>query len=220
MGSIDQVLAEIQTRWGAAALAPLSTLATTTETLPTGLIALDAFLPGGIPRGKLTLLLGTPTCGRTTLAFHLGASAQQSGDLVVILDLSSTFDGDWAVRCGVDLGRLLLVRPEDATQIPDLITALLDFRIGLIILDASTAQLTHLPLRLLAPLARSRCALLVLSATDHAVEQAALALRIGRLTWRFRQRDVCGYQVRITVEANKLGLAGKSVTLELAAEGT
>ena len=172
------------------------------------------------PRGQITVLVGTPTCGRTTLAFHLGASAQQAGDLVVVLDLGSSFDGDWAVRCGVDLKRLLLVRPEDTAQIPDLIGALLGFRIGLIVLDVSTAKLPHLPPRLLAPLARSRCALLMLPGGSQEVEQAALVLRIERLAWRFHQRDVCGYQVCVTVEPSKFGLAGKSVTLDLAAEGT
>jgi predicted ATP-dependent serine protease len=39
--------------------------------IPTGSIALDRMLGGGIPAGRITQIYGEPDVGKTTLAYHI-----------------------------------------------------------------------------------------------------------------------------------------------------
>jgi hypothetical protein len=86
-------------------------------TFPTGLPALDA-LVGGVPRGRLSELVGHGSSGKLSVLLGvlreaLGqGSARGGGRLAALVDLSGTvFPGQpWAA------GRLLVVRPPDLEQ--------------------------------------------------------------------------------------------------------
>jgi RecA/RadA recombinase len=54
--------------------------------------------------------MSTPTAGMTTIALTLIAHAQATGDLTAYINLSHTFDAEYATIVGVDLAALLLVR--------------------------------------------------------------------------------------------------------------
>jgi len=85
--------------------------------IPTGFPALDqAPGIGGIPRGRVTEILGAPTSGMATRALKLMAKAQGDRDTAAYLDLSYTFDPDYAVRCAVSLERLHLIRPHSGRE--------------------------------------------------------------------------------------------------------
>ncbi len=90
--------------------------------LSTGFVALDQLLgASGIPLRAVTVLAGTTTSGKVTLAYKILSQAQQSASMeqpasVALLDLGASTDPDYVARCGVDLSRLLLVRPQDAKQ--------------------------------------------------------------------------------------------------------
>ena len=77
--------------------------------------ALDAALGGGVPRGRITEITGTPTSGMVTLALKVLAQAQSAGETVVYLDLYEAFDPDYAVRCGLRLETLWVLRPQPLT---------------------------------------------------------------------------------------------------------
>ena len=81
--TLQRIIATIQRRWGTRALRRFGQ--PTGEPIPvvtSGFAELDAALGiGGVPRGRLTELLGSPTSGMTTLALTLIARAQESGDL-------------------------------------------------------------------------------------------------------------------------------------------
>ena len=62
------------------------------ERLPTGIMKLDAATGGGIPRGRITELYGKEAGGKTTLALHTVARAQQAGLTVAYLDMEQTLD--------------------------------------------------------------------------------------------------------------------------------
>lgn len=115
---LHEVIAAIQRRWGARALRFLGNAQNTLPSvITTSFAELDAALHiGGLPRGRISEFLGTPTSGMTTIALTMIAVAQARGDLVGYIDLSRTFDAEYAAALDVDLPSLLLVRPSSAAD--------------------------------------------------------------------------------------------------------
>src|SRR5262245_17732673 len=92
------------------------------QAIPTGFGVLDEALGvGGIPRSHITEFLGIPTSGAITLALKVIASAQALGDIAAYLDLSESLDADYVARCGVDLAKLVLVRPQPKEKSLDML---------------------------------------------------------------------------------------------------
>jgi len=88
--------------------------------LPCGLATVDEGLPaGGFPRGALSELRGGPASGKTGVALSLVAALPQD-ELAAFVDGTGEFYPPAATALGVDLGRLLLVRPGDARSRPSL----------------------------------------------------------------------------------------------------
>jgi hypothetical protein len=81
-------------------------------TLATGIPALDRLLDGGLPRGQLVEVVGARSSGRLSAALMTLAAVTGRGEAAALVDLGDGLDPALAVRLGVDLGRLLWVRPE------------------------------------------------------------------------------------------------------------
>ena len=81
----------------------------TLEKSPTGISGLDDVTGGGLPRGRTTLVCGSPGCGKTLLALEfLIHGAQQFGEPGVMMAFEET-EGDLAKNIsslGVNLDRL------------------------------------------------------------------------------------------------------------------
>ena len=87
------------------------------QVISTGSLALDAALAvGGVPRGRITEIYGLEGAGKTTLALSVIAQAQRSGGSACFIDAEHALDLPWAATVGVDLGRLVLCRPEHGEQ--------------------------------------------------------------------------------------------------------
>jgi len=236
----------IQKRWGPKAIRKLDASATKMEIphIPTGFPALDRALGiGGIPRGRITEILGAPTSGMVTLALKLIAQAQEDRDTAAYVDLSYTFDPDYAARCGVSLERLLLIRPHNGREALEITTPLIaSGGIGVLVFDSVShllgephgLQLMSAALRqLVGALAESPCALVFLTplyfgdaaSTDNypsgfaLPHYATVRLLIEKERWIRRRRDVRGYRARVTVIKNKLAPADKSATIEITFNG-
>ena len=82
----------------------------------TGLVELDARLGGGFPRGRLSEICGPPSSGRTALALTLVGTSLRQGSLAGWIDLADAFDPISASLSGVDLERLLWIRPRSEQQ--------------------------------------------------------------------------------------------------------
>jgi len=82
-----------------------------TARLSTGLAEIDRALGGGFPRGRVSEVVGPFCCGRTSLALALLARVTAQGELAVVVDPSDGFDAASAAEAGVDLERVLWVRP-------------------------------------------------------------------------------------------------------------
>jgi protein ImuA len=79
--------------------------------LPCGLVSVDEALPaGGFPRGVLSELRGGPASGKTAVALSLVA-ALAGDELAAFVDGTGELYPPAAAALGVDLGRLLVVRP-------------------------------------------------------------------------------------------------------------
>jgi len=120
----------------------------------TGLLELDKLFPlGGIPYGQLVEITGSVSSGKTSLLFALLGHLTK-GKTAAYLDFSNTFFPDAAVSSGIDLNRLVVVKP-DGHSTDNLITGI---RTAELILRAQRAdiivfdlvgQRTMLPISLL-----------------------------------------------------------------------
>ena len=242
---LDMTVAAIQQRWGSQALRRGGQAAKgQVPHIPTGFPALDKALDiGGLPRGRITEILGAPTSGMATLALKVLASAQAQRDMAAYVDLSYTFDPDYAARCGVKPDKLLLVRPHSGGQALEIIHTLVASRgVGVLALnsvshlmaEAHGPQAISAALRQLSStLARSACACLFLTPLHFGAaaspdnypsgfalpHYAAVRLLIEKERWIRKQRDVGGYQARVTVLKNKLGAEGKRARIAITFNG-
>lgn len=79
--------------------------------LPTTLPELDRLLEGGLARGHLVELVGRPSSGRFSLVLALLAAATRAGEAAALVDLGDGLDPAGAAAAGVELPRLLWLRP-------------------------------------------------------------------------------------------------------------
>lgn len=87
------------------------------EAIPTGSLALDHALGvGGVPRGRITEIFGPESSGKTTLATHIIAEAQQLGGTCAFIDAEHAFDPNYAEQLGVDIDELLISQPDTGEQ--------------------------------------------------------------------------------------------------------
>src|SRR5438876_6781990 len=77
---------------------------------------LDHLLAGGLPKGKLTELVGRRSSGRFSIALAALASVTSSGEAAALIDLDGHLDPQGAAAAGVDLEKLLWVRPRRAKE--------------------------------------------------------------------------------------------------------
>lgn len=85
-------------------------------TIPTTLDAVDTLLAGGLQRGKLTELVARHAAGRFSIVLSALAAATSLGEAVALIDLGDHFDPQLAEAEGVDLRRLLWVRPANLKE--------------------------------------------------------------------------------------------------------
>ena len=84
--------------------------------IPTTLEAFDTLLGGGLQRGKVVELVARHAAGRFSIAMSALASATSMGEAAALIDLGDHFDPQLAEANGVDLRRLLWVRPQNVKQ--------------------------------------------------------------------------------------------------------
>lgn len=234
---LEFTLSNIRRVWGTRVIIPLSEKQTAVfPHIPTGFPALDSALGiGGLPRGRISELVGIPTSGMATLALKTIASAQTKGGTAVYLDTARTFDPDYAHRCGVNLQQLLLIHPYTPQQavamLPDFIS---NGGADIFIVDMPLANplpgLSRTLGRLLAPLSKTDCALLFLTtllpADNKAPETAVLPhfasvrLQLHRSRWLYQRGDVGGYEATVHILKNKFHPPDQRINISITFNGT
>lgn len=84
--------------------------------LPTHIDSIDNLLQGGFPAVGLSEIVGSESSGKSTLALHIIATAQQAKRTAILIDTDYSFDPIWARRHGVDTEKLIVVRPTSGMQ--------------------------------------------------------------------------------------------------------
>jgi hypothetical protein len=69
----------------------------------------NTLLEGGIPRGRISEIVGRRSCGKTSLAAAFISSATHRGEAAAVIDLANAFDPSTMAAAGVDLSRVLWV---------------------------------------------------------------------------------------------------------------
>jgi hypothetical protein len=181
--------------------------------LPSGVAALDTLLGGGVPRGRISEVIGPPSSGRTSILLTLLATATRRGEVVAWVDLTDALHPESCMRAGVDLHRLLWVRPQQTAD--GLHCAEILLRAGgfaLVALDCGAvppgAWRMRVWPRLLQAAEQSHTALVVLAPQRIVGSPAALGLRLGtqRTFWLPGVWPLFeGFDTVANLERNKLG---------------
>jgi len=112
--------------------------------VPTGIASVDKILgTGGLPRGRFTEIFGPEGSGKTTLALHVAAQAQENGGTVLFIDAEHALDPSLARSIGVVLDDSFMVaQPDSGEQALKILNTMVSSGgIDVIILD-SVAALT------------------------------------------------------------------------------
>lgn len=135
--SLADVIADIRREHGDGVVLMMDQwLAIAKPSIPTGSREIDRLLGGGYPQGGLIELRGPARSGKTTLGLMAIREAQKFG-VAVYVDGSMDFEIDQAEALGCDTSRLLLVRPASIEQAGQIIGALVEARVDLIVFDGA-----------------------------------------------------------------------------------
>ncbi len=175
---------------------------------------LDALLEGGWPRGRLSELYGARSCGKTTLAVQLLAAVTRRGEMGVWIDAADALHPLSLVAAGVELPRVLWVRPrswQEALRSAEM--ALSSKGFALVVLDWGE-QIPRWPshgawVRLQRAAARAQAVLLLLTPRSLAGSFATLRMRLQARRARWvrvgQQAFLEGLQALAVVERNRAG---------------
>ncbi len=184
------------------------------QAISTGVAALDAVLASrGIPRGRMTEVIGERGGGKTTLVRGIVARAMERGEWVAYVDASRTLaPRDWAILSELHDNGLWMVRPRAAARAAWSADVLLrSGAFGLVVIDGAPPLSRSAAVRL-TRLARDAGAALVVTADGNGSAThvaGALRLRVARTRESERKRRPTtigtrqpppGARVMITVE--------------------
>ena len=117
--ALELAMGQIDRHFGRGAIMKLGDADQTArvESISTGSISLDAALGiGGVPKGRVVEVYGAEASGKSTLAYHIMASAQRKGGVAAYIDAEHALDPGYAGRCGIDVNELLVSQPDTAEQ--------------------------------------------------------------------------------------------------------
>lgn len=123
---LKNTLAQIEKEFGEGSIMPLGAeRQKQIEGISSGSLSVDLALGGrGFPRGRIIEVFGPESSGKTTLALHAVAAAQQAGGIAAFIDAEHALDPSWAKKLGISLESLLVSQPtsgEEALQIAELL---------------------------------------------------------------------------------------------------
>ena len=159
--------------------------------------SLDSVTGGGIRAGEPLAFVGPLTSGKQALALTVAAAAQREGGMAAWIDPSASFDPLAAVRAGIDLDRLVVIRAADVDEVLLAGSAVLrseGFRLAVVDLGPSFATRCAVDdLAPLLPVVRgSPAALLVIA--EHRGQRVALpTVRVEPIGWQQRYGRTVGW---------------------------
>ena len=198
-----------------------------TELLPTTLTPFDDLLGGGLARGKMTEVCGR--LPRFSIVMAAMAATTSIGETAALIDLGDHFDPALAEAAGVDLRRVLWIRPATLKQAVTAAEMLGATGFQLVIVDAGLhpirgRRVPDAAWVRLARMAEAQGTALVVSAPyplSGTASEAVVRGSIGRVQWRGggdAPRVLYGIEVRLTLEKHRHIRPGHNATLALLTE--
>lgn len=116
--SSDDVIKDITKKYGEAVRVDLtrSDVSFEVQWIPTGILALDAAVGKGLPRGRIIELFGPPSGGKSTACLKIISAVQQTGGKCAYVDMEHAIDLAWNRRLGVNNDTLDIFQPEYGEQ--------------------------------------------------------------------------------------------------------
>lgn len=194
------------------------------EVIPTTVAAVDALLGGGLGRGKMTEIAGRGA--RWSLVIATLAAATSMGEAAALVDTGDHLDPQLAEAAGVDLRRLLWVRPKTLKEAVTAAEMLGATGFQLVVLDAGLPPLRgrRVPdaawVRLARTAAAHGCTLLVSSpyALTGTTSEAMLLAHRARPRWLGSvnaPRVLAGMEAAVRLEKHRRLRPGQSATISL-----
>ncbi len=111
------------------------------EAISTGSILIDqAIGVGGLPVGRIVEIYGPESSGKTTLAMHAVAQAQQGGGICAFIDAEHAMDPAYAKKLGINIDDLIISQPDYGEQALDITEMLVrSGAIDIIVIDSVAA---------------------------------------------------------------------------------
>ena len=144
--STREVLAATKKDYGAN-VGHFGDLVVQSDRIPTGIFPFDLAIGGGFPRGRLSIIYGQESSNKTNLALKAIASHQAlwPKETCIFFDIENSFNGEWAARLGVQVDKLLVLKPDYAEQAVDMVESFIQAEdCGLVVLDSIAALVTTL----------------------------------------------------------------------------
>lgn len=196
--ALAEAIARIETRYGTRVVARGDVTARQDDErrIHAG-TSLDRVTGGGIRAGEPLAFVGPPTAGKQTLALAVTAAAQREGGMAAWIDPSASFDPRAALRAGVDLERLIVVRPASVDEVLLAGSAVLrseGFRLVVVDLGPSFASSYRIDqLAPLLPAVRGSPAALVVVAEERGARLALPTVRVDPVAWHTRHGRTVGW---------------------------
>lgn len=141
MSEFENTIRELNKRFGKHTLISGNDMtALEVKRVSTGSLSLDVETGGGLPFGRLVELYGYESSGKSYIAAKTVANAQAMGKKAVWIDVEGTFDPVWASLIGIDVGKLMLTRPDKGEIACDILDAVIrSGDCGIVVLDSVAA---------------------------------------------------------------------------------
>lgn len=186
--------------------------------LATGWPEVDAALGGGFPRRAITEVLGGAACGKTSLTASALGALTRVGSLAAWIDASGEIHPPALAAAGVDLSRLLIVRPRRSGErgTPDAEDAAAALWAAEVLLQSGTFAAVVLDATALPPPPRRaldrRAPVLrgAVEANDGSLVVLAEAPFGLPPAMRLRVEARAEGRVRVVVEKTRAGVAGRT----------
>ncbi|CAN5182567.1 recombinase RecA [soil metagenome] len=140
--ALEVTFSQIDKEYGAGAVMLLGKAPNTRiEAISTGSILIDhAIGIGGLPVGRIVEIFGPEASGKTTLAMHAIAQAQQRGGICAFIDAEHAMDPVYATNLGINIDDLIISQPDYGEQALDIAEMLIrSGAVDIIVIDSVAA---------------------------------------------------------------------------------
>jgi hypothetical protein len=211
---LNRAIETIHLRFGSQALRRADSLPAPAP-WPVGVDAVERLSGiGGLPCGRLTVLSGTGTCGKLSLALALLARATHDFASAIVIDHRLGFDPWPLLPLDPKLEALTVVRPPDDQAAGEAATALARAGAGFVLMPPlPEAWLNTLE----SAAARSGAVVVAVAETvaPALAHASSLSFALERTEWIRERGQLAGLRAHLCCVKNKVGIPGLSTEVEI-----